>query len=206
MSYPRNLLHADETVVVDLHPHWWFFAEPVSALVVSIVVGIWVATLDWSGWFADAVKTVVLVAIVASAVMSIVRFLRWNTTNFVVTSERIIFRTGLVAKKGVEIPLHRVNNVNFNQSIIERILGAGDLLIESGGESGQSRFTDIRQPEKVKNIIHDQTRGQVARVDVPAEPSGVTDLASQLEKLEGLRDRGSITPEEFEAQKRRLLG
>ena len=47
-------------------------------------------------------------------------------------------------------------NVNFNQSIWERIIGAGDLLIESGGKDGQSRFSDVRKPELVAKEIHEQ--------------------------------------------------
>jgi uncharacterized membrane protein YdbT with pleckstrin-like domain len=71
----------------------------------------------------------------------------------VVTNHRVIYREGVVARIGVEIPISRVNNVNFHQSFIERLVGAGDLLIESGGEDGQSRFANIRDPEEVQNII-----------------------------------------------------
>ena len=78
------------------------------------------------------------------------------TTSFTVTNDRIIFRQGMVAKSGVEIPLERIMNVNFKQSIWERIIGAGDLLIESGGKDGQSRFSDVRKPELVAKEIHEQ--------------------------------------------------
>ena len=46
--------------------------------------------------------------------------------------------------------------MHFNQGIIERMLGAGDLLIESGAEEGQQRFTDVRNPDQVQNLIHSQ--------------------------------------------------
>jgi uncharacterized membrane protein YdbT with pleckstrin-like domain len=73
--------------------------------------------------------------------------------HFVVTNQRVIYRSGVIARNGIEIPVRKVNNVSFNQSFIERIVGAGDLLIESGGEDGQSLFSDIRDPEQVQNII-----------------------------------------------------
>ena len=73
-----------------------------------------------------------------------------------ITSDRVIFRHGLVAKSGIEIPLERVNSVHFHQTIIERMLGAGDLLIESGAEQGEQRFTDIRNPDRVQQLIHAQ--------------------------------------------------
>jgi len=128
----------------------------------------------------------------------------------VITSDRVIYRSGIIAKSGIEIPLERVNNVNFSQGVVERMLGAGDLLIESGGEDGQSRFTDIRHPDRVQNLIHSQMealhvrRASFGQQQAPAAPS--TDVTAQLERLEGLLQRGSITQEEFDNQKRRLLG
>jgi uncharacterized membrane protein YdbT with pleckstrin-like domain len=104
----------------------------------------------------------------------------------------------------VEIPLERVNNVNFSQTIIERILGAGDLLIESGGQDGQQRFSDILRPQEVKKVILEQVERRIDRRNNGT--AAVSDVATQLEKLEGLLHRGSITQEEFDREKRRLLG
>ena len=207
MPYPKKLLNSNESAALDLHPHWWYFFEAALALAVSIVLGIVVlVTLDgnarkYLGWL-------VVIAIVLSAIWLIVRYLKWVTTNFVITNDRIIFRQGVVAKSGIEIPLDRVNNVNFNQSIFERLLGAGDLLIESGGEDGQQRFTDVRKPQNVQNLIQAQVEAK-NRQRAGYAPPGVAapvDVAGQLEKLEGLLQRGSLTQEEFDAQKARLLG
>ena len=115
--------------------------------------------------------------IVLSAVWLVVRYLKWVTTHFVITSHRLIFQTGIIGKSGIEIPLERVNNVNFNQSVFERMLGAGDLLIESGGEDGQSRYTDIRHPDRVQRLIHAQMEGLAAapcRVRTPAPGTAST--------------------------------
>jgi uncharacterized membrane protein YdbT with pleckstrin-like domain len=103
----------------------------------------------------------------------------------------------------VEIPLERVNNVNFTQSVVERMLGVGDLLIESGGKDGQQKFTDIAQPERVQNIIHStiQARGASRAEATPGSMS----IAGEIERLEALRDRGTISDDEFLEQKRRLL-
>src|SRR5215213_3549282 len=84
------------------------------------------------------------------------RVLRWATTHFVLTTERLIFRSGVVAKFGREIPLERINDVTFSQSLFERMIGAGDLLLESAGEHGQSRFSNIRDPEAVQLEIYRQ--------------------------------------------------
>ena len=83
------------------------------------------------------------------------------------------------------------------------MLGVGDLLIESGGQDGQQTFTDIAQPERVQNIIHSTIQ---ARGVIRSESStGSISITGELERLEALRDRGTITDDEFLEQKRRLL-
>ena len=202
MPYPKKLLNDYETVALDLHPHWWYFARPVMSLVASIVLGI-LARVFLDGDAEKALTWVAIILIVLCALWLVLRYMKWATTNFVITSDRVIFRSGVLAKSGIEIPLERVNNVLFNQSIFERMLGAGDLLIESGGEDGQQRFSDIRRPERVQNLIHAQMEvNESRRFHAPAGG----DVASQLEKLEGLLERGTISSDEFEDQKRKLLG
>jgi uncharacterized membrane protein YdbT with pleckstrin-like domain len=204
MPYPKKNLNANETIALDMHPHWWYFSGPALALAGSIVLGIVLLTRDIDGNAGTALKWLVLALLVVCALWLVSRYLKWITTNFVITSHRLIFRQGLLAKSGVEIPLERINNVNFSQSIFERMLGAGDLLIESGGEDGQSRFTDIRHPDKVQNLIHNQVEQQQSRRYNP--PPASPDVSAQLERLEGMLQRGTLTHEEFVAQKAKLLG
>ena len=208
MPYPKKLLNPDETVALDLHPHWWFFFQAAASLAVSIIAGIVIRVLLHDGNTRKYLGYVALAAIVLSAIWLFARYTKWITTNFVITNDRIIFRQGVIAKSGIEIPLDRVNNVNFNQSVFERILGAGDLLIESGGEDGQQRFTDVRKPQNVQNLIHAQVEGKSRQRGAysSAPVAAPLDVASQLEKLEGLHQRGSLSQEEFDAQKARLLG
>jgi uncharacterized membrane protein YdbT with pleckstrin-like domain len=203
VPYPQKLLNDSESLVLDLHPHWWYFVEAAVALVAAIALGVIALVADWPSW----VKGTALVLIVAAAVWLLVRYLKWRTTNFVVTSDRVIFRHGVFAKSGIEIPLERINSVHFNQSIIERILGAGDLMIESGAEEGQQHFSDVRNPDRVTNVIHQQMDEVENRLyDARLGAQSPSDVATQLEKLEGMLQRGTLSPEEFEAQKRKLLG
>lgn len=202
MPYPRKLLNDYETVALDLHPHWWYFAEAVVAWAGAIVLAVLLVVWDAP----DPVKSLSLALIVACAVWFGVRYLKWSTTNFVITSHRVIYRSGVISKRGIEIPLQRINNVLSHQGPFERIIGAGDLLIESAGETGQQRFTDVRNPQRVQNLINAQMEMKERSRGGEFPPPTSADVATQLEKLEGLRDRGSLTPEEYEAQKRRLLG
>jgi uncharacterized membrane protein YdbT with pleckstrin-like domain len=211
MPFPKKLLNSYETVRLDLHPHWWYLTPPVASLVGSIALTI-VALVRASGDPSNADKALRIVALallVICIIWLLARYLKWVTTNFVITSDRLIFRQGLLRKEGVQIPLERVNNVNFSQSLFERMIGAGDLVIESAGRDGQERFTDIKHPDRVTNLIHEAmeaNEGRRAAGGAFAPPVAASpDVVTQIEKLEGLLQRGSITPEEFEAQKRKLL-
>lgn len=200
---PKHL-NENERIVLDLHPHWWYFAQSGGAVVASAIAwAVGTAKIDsgfW-GWVPEGLGVVLLVALVWLGW----EYLQWRFTNFAVTNARVIYQQGLVAKKGIEIPLERVNNVNSNQTIIERLLGAGDLLIESGGQDGQQRFTDIQRPAEVKKEILNQVQLRTEARSGAFRPAP-SDVATQLEKLEGLLHRGSITRDEFEVEKRRLLG
>lgn len=204
MAYPKKLLNDFETVALDLHPHWWFFAEPVAALLASLAFGIASLVIDVN----DDVQTVwrwaALAMIAVSAVWLVARYAKWSTTNFVITSDRLIFRSGVLAKQGIEIPLERVNNVIFSQTVFERMLGAGDLVIESAGADGQQRFTDIKHPERVQKLLHAQMESNEQRTYQNLGGAAI-DVASQLEKLEGMLERGTLTQEEFDRQKAKLL-
>ena len=169
----------------------------------SSVLFLWSAVAFGDATWEKGLKWLFGVTAIVSILWLGVRWLAWRTTHFVITSDRLIARKGIIAKSGIEIPLERVNNVSFNQSIFERVIKAGDLLIESGGEDGQQRFTDILRPDEVQNLIHLQMEENQRRTFTPAAQP--IDVAGQLEKLEALRDRGTITEAEFESQKRRLL-
>jgi uncharacterized membrane protein YdbT with pleckstrin-like domain len=207
MPYPKKLLNPHEEVAVDLHPHWWYYSGPTALLVGAIALGIATLALTDGDTLPRSFMTwVSLILLVVAIVLLIVRYLKWATTNFVITSDRLIFRAGVIAKTGVEIPLERVNTVHFSQSIFERMVGAGDLVIESGGEDGQQRFTDIRNPDRVQREIHSQMEENEQRRFNIGGPRGEADVASQLEKLEGMLERGTLTRDEFESQKDKLLG
>ena len=119
----------------------------------------------------------------------------------IITNERLVIREGLIARRGKEIPLERIDNVSFSQTVGERILRSGDLIVESAGEGGQSRYTDIPQPEETQSMIY---RIREARI-LALEGGGNRSSADEISKLADLRDQGVITEEEFEKKKRRLL-
>jgi uncharacterized membrane protein YdbT with pleckstrin-like domain len=209
MAYPTKLLNDDETVAVDLHPHWFHFAEPVAALVGSIVLAIVSLFFESGSFLRTALGWISVALVLGTAMWTLTRYISWMTSHFVVTNHRIIYKSGWIRKDGIDIPLDRVNNVVIRQRVLERMLGAGDLVIESAGQSGQQKFSDIKRPERVQNQIYAQIQLDKHRPNnapVVPEAAPVIDVAGQLERLEGLLQRGTLTPEEFAIQKQRLIG
>ena len=207
MPFPRKYLHESEDIVIDRKPHLWFLVHPVAAFVVTLVLGSLAASKinprngHVNGWISWAS----IVLPVFSLLWFVWTYITWRTTNFVVTTDRLIFRQGVVAKKGKEIPLERINDISFNQTIFERLIGAGDLLIESGGEQGQQRFTDIRKPFEVQNLIYKSIEQAKARDMDRMAGRRELSLPEQIEKLDDLRQKGVITQADFEAKKAQLL-
>ena len=201
MPFPRKLLNDDEDVVLDLRPHWWFLAGPSAALVLAIAVAVFVAGKTDEGW----ARIPFLVAVLVALVWLLARIARWVTTNLVVTSDRLIVRTGVIAKRGREIPLERINDITTTQSLLERLLGAGDLMIESGGERGQESFHDCPRPPQVQNEIYRQMEANADRQADRREGRREASPLEQLEKLDELRQRGVISQAEFEVKKAQLL-
>lgn len=201
MPFPRKLLNDDEEVVLDLRPHWWSMTGPALVLVLSIAAAIYVAAKSDKGY----VRIPFLVLVLVALVWFLARLARWATTNLVVTSDRLIIRTGVIAKRGREIPLERINDLTVTQRLFERILGAGDLMIESGGERGQEHFQNCPHPPRVQNEIYRQIEAnQDRQADRRAAHRELSPL-EQLEKLDELRQRGVISQAEFDVKKAQLL-
>ena len=211
MTLPKGHLYNDEQVVVDMHPHWIFLVPRGAGLLASMVLGVWALTLKGHRTWVSGLKWVSLVLVVGFLVVFLAKLVVWNSINFVVTTERCIYRTGVFRKEGIEIPLDRINTVFFNQTVLERIVRAGDIGIEAAAQGSRQEFEDIYNPVHVQNVIYRQMEEYENRKTDKlgaAVQSGNAQLsvAEQLEKLDDLRSRGAITPEEFEAQKAKLLG
>lgn len=220
MAFPRKLLNDGEELVLDLRPHWIYLAPSLSSLVVAVVVGI-IVIISVHGrarvFTSPPVGLIVLVILVWFGV----RYAKWTTTNFVLTSDRVLSRRGFLAKSGMEIPLERINTVTFSQSVFERLVGAGDLGIESASEGGRETFNDILKPAQVQREIYVQMEANNNRgYDRMAQATATSlkrdgtsgqggvrlSIPEQLEKLDELRRNGVLTETEFAAEKSRLLG
>ena len=235
MAFPRRLLREGEDLVVDLRPHPIAIAFQVFVSILVIVALILVLINIPNSWASWVRWLTFLLAVGVIVVVCIPGIVGWLTSHFVVTTERVIHRSGWISKHQTDIPLDRIQNIAFKQSVFERMIGAGDITLESAGEESDTTFSDVRHPEQVQKTIYDlrerdeQRRLQPLQQAVQPAPSAPptsavgsppaapasgtasygsprTEVADELDKLAGLRDRGVISEAEFQAQKARLLG
>jgi uncharacterized membrane protein YdbT with pleckstrin-like domain len=156
MAYSPKGLAEDESIVLDLHPHWKALVAPVVVLLAVCAgasFGI-AATPDYE-YDVWARAFIVVVAVAVLAVWSVVPFLRWRTTHFVVTDRRVLVRTGILARQGRDVPLSRINDITFSHTVVERVLRCGTLVIESAGERGQVTLEDVPHVEDVQRTVYE---------------------------------------------------
>jgi uncharacterized membrane protein YdbT with pleckstrin-like domain len=136
----------------------------------------------------------------------VARYIRWVSTSLVVTTSRLIRRTGVLARSGREIPLAALTDISYHQRLLQRLIGAGDILLESAGRDGQEVFPDLPRPARIQLAIAtevDRARGQAGAA--VAADQGRWSIPAQIEELDGLRRKGLITDAEFRAKKAELL-
>ncbi|MFZ4584839.1 MAG: PH domain-containing protein [Acidimicrobiia bacterium] len=205
MAFPHDVLNEGEELALDLRPHWWYFWKHAVLGVLLFIA--FILMFQLSGTPKKLLAPVLAIAAVVWAVWLVLKYFQWTYTHFVVTSDRVIWRTGVIARHGVEIPLENVNNINFKQGIFERMIGAGDLIIESAGKEGQSDFDNVRHPDRVQQEIYRQMEVNAKKTASYSRPEiqHQDSIPAQIEHLARLRDQGVLTPEEFEAKKQDLL-
>ena len=122
MGYPENVLATDEQVVLHRHPHWKRLIVPALVLVIATALAAFVAAIVEQADWDQTAKNVVLLVIgaiwlVVIGWLTIWPFFSWWTTHFVITDRRVMFRHGLLTRTGIDIPLARINSVEFRHGL-----------------------------------------------------------------------------------------
>ena len=161
MPFPRRLLTEGEEVVVELRPHWTYLGRslPAAVAVLALLVS---AVVAWPSAPA-AIGVALLVLLGLTALWLGARVLRWRTTTLVITTARVARRAGVVARRGLDIRLERINEISYHQTILGRVIGVGELLLEVGGETGVVVFDHVRRPAAVAGVVHEQIEALHAR-------------------------------------------
>jgi membrane protein YdbS with pleckstrin-like domain len=154
VAYPDNLLTEGEQVVLNKHPHWKMLILPVLILLIVVGVGAYLSALAGKqSWHFAAWLAIVVIGVVLVVWFTIIPLIRWRTTHFIVTTDRVMAREGVLKRTGLDIPLSRINSVRFEHGVIDRIWGAGTLIIESASDD-PLEFDDIPQVEYVHSLLY----------------------------------------------------
>ncbi len=154
MPFPRRLLTEDEDVVVELRPHWAFLGRPLVVAVAAVALAVAVVAVFPSA--PVGVLYLLLALVAGSALWLAGRLVRWFATSLVVTTSRIVQRSGVFSRSGLELRLERVNQLSYHQSIPDRIFRTGQLHVEMGGETGEVVFDHVPRPAAVQSVITEQ--------------------------------------------------
>lgn len=230
MAFPRRLLTEGESVVLELRPHWLVlgWSVPAAVAAATALVAVTIAYPKAPVAMGEA-----LLAVVAGACLWVAaRAIRRATTVLVVTNARLVQRSGVLARQGVEVQLDRINEISYRQSIGERLVGMGRLYLEVGGERGFISFDHVPRPAAVAAVLHEQLGARGSGVTVPAHdvvrsrthgyghrhsahmhdtpPAGVPvvdsrSVARQLVELDELYRRGILSEAEFGERRARLV-
>ena len=162
----EDSLTGDEEPVLLLHPHWKTLIGPVLVAVIVLALALLVEAVIPSGRAAAAGRlAVAVIALLALMLWLIAPVLRWRTTTYELTTRRLRTRYGLVTRRGRDIPLARINDVSFEKGLLDRLLGAGRLVVESAGEHGQIVLRDVPNVEQVQATLYQLVEAEQGRLD-----------------------------------------
>jgi len=185
VAYPDDLLSEQEHVVVHSHPHFKMLVFPTLAMLVTVGAGTWLAILakDASApWNSVGLIAIGVVALVLVVWLFLAPLVRWRTTHFIVTTDRLIAREGVLKRTGIDIPMGRINSVQFEHGLLDRVFGCGTLIIESASDE-PLRFEDIPHVEKVHTVIYrevnDNPYDDYRPGAAPQQPQQTTPLPPQ---------------------------
>ncbi|MGP8059031.1 MAG: PH domain-containing protein [Acidimicrobiales bacterium] len=179
MPISSRVLGEDEEVLVDLRPHWLFLSGPVVllAVVVAVAAVVTVEVPDAPVWAAYVLAVVVGIPLI----WLILRAVRWAAISLIVTTNRLIYRRGVLGRDMVQLRLTRVSEVHCRQRLFERVLGSGSLVVDLLGEDPVT-VIDVRRVRLVQRVIYEQM-DLLERAPVMAEApnqAGVPSLPVQV--------------------------
>ena len=161
VAISSKLLNPGEGVVLSTRTHVKALLLPLLVLVVLLAAGVAFGVVVDHG----VARLVVWVLLGVVALRYVLwPFLNWLTASYTVTNRRLITRTGVVTRRGHDIPLSRISDVSYERDLVDRLLGCGTLLISDASEYGQVSLPDIPQVEesqrRINQLLHDLHSGE----------------------------------------------
>lgn len=170
MAIADRYLADDEELVHVARQHWTVLVGEFVALVfILAVVGAGLWFLPWNeDWSTVAALVIGGAGALAALLFCVVPMLRWSTTVYILTNQRLMTHEGLVSKQGRSMPLTRVNDVSYNISLWERVMRYGTLSVQSASENESMTLQRVPRPQWFQAEIY----RQVSSAQTPGYPSG----------------------------------
>ena len=200
MSYLERLLIPGETILHRARRSPWpTFAAPVAAVVLTVGAAVAIG-LAAPGSLVFALPLPLL----ALGVLGW-RWLWWSRKVYLVTNHRVLKLEGVFTKSHRDASLDKINDMTLEQGLLGRLLGWGDLGISTANEAASVTFHLLQDPVEFKRRAL-MSREAARPASASASASASEDPVAQLERLAVLREKGTVTEEEFQAAKAQLLG
>jgi len=152
------------------------------------------------------ILSILLMFVLIGFIMLIAIILWYKFTYITLTKQGIHMHKGWLNVTDKQVPYEKVNTIETKQSIIDRMLGCGQLKIFTGNDIQGITFVGIDNPQKIKTIIEQRVNESLTREHMPANHASQSSAADELTKFAKLRQSGAITQEEFDTKKRQILG
>ena len=199
MSYVEQQLLKGETVVYRARLTPLLYAAP------AVFLGIGAAFLA-----IEALRPVGIILLPIALVALTMTHVRRVTSEFAVTDRRVIIKTGLMSRQTLETHLEKIEGVGVDQSIVGRLFRYGNITVKGTGGTSKP-FALISRPMRFRKAVQEMASGiavarpQTAPAATPVSAPPREDVIGRLERLGQLRDRGVLTPDEFEREKEQVL-
>ena len=171
MSVPRKLLVDGEDIIMSMRTHAKALILPAVALIALAALGGFLTAILGDSQVEKWVVIAIWAAIVLGMVVwSVAPFIRWLTTEYTVTSKRVLLTSGVLTRTGRAIPLYRINDVSFEKGLLDRMLGCGTLVVSDASEQSGMRLHDVPRIEWVHRQLTDLVFGSNDGADDDGSP------------------------------------
>ena len=203
----RTALKKGENILLITRQHWIKLLLPVFVWIIAAILLIWLA------------GTTGFIITLFAGLYPIYEYLNYKNNLWCITNMRVVDESGFFSRYSKESPLDKINNVEYEQSFWGRIFGFGDVDIQTAAEMGETTYELIHHPKLLKDTIThaqeeykknqlsnqaEQLAKAIAANSISTKPSQQM-IADELNKLFELLQKGAITQEEYDAQKRKLI-
>ena len=215
----RTTLKKDEKLLIIIRQHWMKLILPVIVWLIISAIVIFAYTSHTTG----LTPSIVFIVILITALYPMLAYINWKYNLWAVTNMRVVDESGFFTRYSKESPLDKINNVEYDQSLMGRVFGYGDVDIQTAAEMGETSYHMIHHPKLLKDTItHGQEEYKQLQITsqatqlaeaiaksnamMPGVQPSQQMVADELHKLFDLFQRGAITQEEYNAQKNKLIG